>query len=141
MRVINSMKIELPSKASNLKVACSAVMAFANDVTQDKYVLDYINTGVSEAVDNSIKFAYPNQVGVIAIRCRLLEDNTLEVVVKDKGIGIDDIEQAMVPLYTTGDKKEHSGMGFTIMESFMDDLRVKSILGKGTTVRMRKKIK
>ena len=88
---------------------------------------------------NAIVHAYPDALGKVVLRLRLLEDNVMEVVVRDSGVGIADVEQARMPLYTTGDA-ERSGMGFTIMESFMDTLKVRSKPGKGTAVTMRKRI-
>ena len=83
--------------------------------------------------------AYPNEYGLITLRCRILKDNILDVVVKDQGVGIADIEQARRPMYTTGGN-DRSGMGFTIMESFMTSFEIKSAVGKGTTVHMRRRI-
>ena len=96
-------------------------------------------TAVSEAVTNCIVHAYPERLGNITLRCRILKDNVLDIVVKDKGIGITDIEQAMRPMYTTGGS-DRSGMGFTIMESFMTTFSVTSTPGKGTCVHMRRKL-
>ena len=98
-----------------------------------------MKTAVSEAVTNAIVHAYPDTIGRIVIKLRIREDHSLEVVVRDWGVGIEDVEQARTPLFTTG-SEERSGMGFTIMESFMDTLRVRSAPGKGTTVTMRRKI-
>lgn len=98
-----------------------------------------IKTAVSEAVTNAIVHAYPNQLGKIVMKLRLLENQTLELVIRDWGCGMEDVEQARQPLFTTGGE-ERSGMGFTIMESFMNQLTVKSAPGKGTTVTMRKRI-
>jgi stage II sporulation protein AB (anti-sigma F factor) len=98
-----------------------------------------IRTAVSEAVTNCIVHAYPDALGTIIPRCRILKDNILDIVVKDKGVGIPDIEQARRPMYTTGGT-DRSGMGFTIMESFMTNLNITSEPGKGTTVHMRRRI-
>ena len=94
---------------------------------------------MSEAVTNCIVHAYPEKLGTVTLRLRLYPDNTLEIMVKDAGVGIDDVEKARKPLYTTGGD-DRSGMGFTIMESFMDTLKVRSRPGKGTTVTMRRRI-
>ena len=88
---------------------------------------------------NCIVHAYPDGFGLITLRCRILKDNTLDIVIKDKGVGIPDVEQARRPAYTTGGS-ERSGMGFTIMESFMTELEINSSPGKGTTVHMRRKL-
>ena len=98
-----------------------------------------IRTAVSEAVTNCIVHAYPNGFGVVSIRCKILKGNILDIVIKDKGIGIEDIEKARKPMYTTGGA-DRSGMGFTIMESFMSEFSVVSKMGKGTTVHMRRKL-
>ena len=98
-----------------------------------------IRTAVSEAVTNCIVHAYPDGLGIIAIRCRILKDNVLDIVIKDKGVGIANLEEARRPSFTTGGN-ERSGMGFTIMESFMTSFSVSSIPGKGTTVHMRRKL-
>jgi stage II sporulation protein AB (anti-sigma F factor) len=98
-----------------------------------------IRTAVSEAVTNCIVHAYPNDLGIITLRCRILKENILDIVIKDKGVGITDVEQARRPMFTTGGA-ERSGMGFTIMESFMTSFSVTSIPEKGTTVHMRRRI-
>ena len=117
--------------------AAAACYAAQLDPTLDE-VAD-IKTAVSEAVTNAIVHAYPDTIGKVSMRMRLFENNELEIVVKDWGVGITDVEQARAPLFTTGNE-ERSGMGFTIMESFMDSLRVRSKVGKGTTVTLRKRI-
>ncbi len=98
-----------------------------------------IRTAVSEAVTNCIVHAYPDAIGIITLRCRILKDHTFDIVIKDRGVGITDIEKAKTPAYTTGGT-DRSGMGFTIMESFMTTLTVTSIPGKGTSVHMRRKL-
>ena len=95
---------------------------------------------MSEAVTNAVVHAYPDKLGTVQVRVRILPDERLEIAVKDHGIGIADVAQARTPLYTTGGE-ERSGMGFTIMESFMDTLRVKSVPGRGTTVTMCRRIR
>ena len=117
--------------------AVSACFAARLDPTLDE--LADIKTAVSEAVTNAIVHAYPDRVGKITLRLRLLDEDRLEVQVKDTGVGIPDVEQARTPLFTTGNE-ERSGMGFTIMESFMDHLKVRSAPGKGTTVTMSRRI-
>ena len=107
------------------------------DPTLDE--LGDIRTAVSEAVTNCIVHAYPDQLGNITLRCRILKDNVLDIVVKDKGIGIPDVDQARRPSFTTGGS-DRSGMGITIMESFMTSFEITSSEGKGTTVHMRRKI-
>ena len=139
MKAIDQSTILFTSRSANEGFArsCAACFAAQLDPTLDE-VAD-IKTAVSEAVTNAIVHAYPDRLGRIALRLRLLEGNTLEVQVKDAGVGIPDVEQARAPLFTTG-SEERSGMGFTIMESFMDSLKVRSAPGKGTTVTMRRRI-
>ena len=139
MKFGNYMILEFPSKSSNEAFARSAVACFAAQLDPTLEELGDIRTAVSEAVTNCIVHAYPNELGNIYLRCRILKDNVLDIVVKDKGIGISDVEQAMRPSYTTGGV-DRSGMGFTIMESFMTDLEISSKAGKGTTVHMRRKL-
>ena len=139
MKFENYMIIEFPSKSCNEAFARSAVACFASHLDPTLEELGDIRTAVSEAVTNCIVHAYPNELGTIILRCRILKDNILDIVVKDKGIGISDIEQARRPMFTTGGS-ERSGMGFTIMESFMTNLTITSEPGKGTTVHMRRRI-
>lgn len=139
MKFENYMVLEFPSKSCNEAFARSAVACFAAQMDPTMDELGDIRTAVSEAVTNCIVHAYPNEIGTVSLRCRILKDNVLDIVVKDRGVGIADIEQARRPAFTTGGA-ERSGMGFTIMESFMDRLTVKSAPGKGTTVSMRKRI-
>ncbi len=139
MKFDNYMILEFPSKSSNEAFARSAVACFAAQMDPNLEELGDIRTAVSEAVTNCIVHAYPEKLGNITLRCRILKDNILDIVVKDKGIGIPDIDQARSPSYTTGGN-DRSGMGFTIMESFMTELRVSSKPGKGTTVHIRRKL-
>ena len=139
MKFENYMVLEFPSKSSNEAFARSAVACFAAQMDPTLEELGDIRTAVSEAVTNCIVHAYPDCLGNITIRCRLLKDSILDIVIKDKGIGIEDVDAARRPAFTTGGS-ERSGMGFTIMESFMTDVTVSSKPGKGTTVHMRRKI-
>jgi len=139
MKFNNYMILEFPSKSSNEAFARSAVACFAAQMDPTLEELGDIRTAVSEAVTNCIVHAYPNELGIITVRCRILKDNVLDVVVKDKGVGITDIEQAKRPMFTTGGT-DRSGMGFTIMESFMTSFELSSEPEKGTTVHMRRKI-
>ena len=140
MKFDNYMILEFPSRSANEAFARSAVACFAAQMDPTLEELGDIRTAVSEAVTNCIVHAYPNEIGNITLRCRILKDNVLDIVIKDKGIGIADVEQARRPSFTTGGA-ERSGMGFTIMESFMDKLKVKSSASKGTTVTMLRTIK
>ena len=140
MQVSNYIKLEFPSKSVNEGYARSAVAAFAAQLDPTMEELGDIRTAVSEAVTNAIVHAYPDSIGTIWLKARILEGNILEITVRDKGLGIPDVKQAMEPLYTTGGE-ERSGLGFTIMESFTDRLRVRSAPGKGTTVTMARRIR
>lgn len=139
MKFENYMILEFPSRSTNEAFARSAVACFASQLDPTMEELGDIRTAVSEAVTNCIVHAYPNGLGVITVRCRILKDQILDIVVKDKGIGIENIEQARKPMFTTGGT-ERSGMGFTIMESFMTDFSVTSEPGKGTSIHMRRKL-
>ena len=139
MKFDNYMILEFPSKSCNEAFARSAVACFAAQMDPTLEELGDIRTAVSEAVTNCIVHAYPNDLGMIILRCRILKDNVLDIVVKDRGVGIPDVEQARRPAYTTGGG-DRSGMGFTIMESFMSSLEITSSPGKGTTVHMRRKL-
>ena len=139
MKFENYMILEFPSKSSNEAFARSAVACFAAQLDPTLEELGDIRTAVSEAVTNAIVHAYPNEYGIVTLRCRILKDNVLDIVVKDRGIGISDIEQAKRPMFTTGGS-DRSGMGFTIMESFMTSFELTSEPGKGTTVHMRRKL-
>lgn len=139
MKFGNYMIVDFPSKSSNEAFARSVAACFAAQMDPTLEELGDIRTAVSEAVTNCIVHAYPNELGNITMRCRILKDNVLDIVIKDRGVGIADIDKAMTPAYTTGGA-ERSGMGFTIMESFMTDLNIISTPGKGTTVHMRRKL-
>ncbi len=139
MKSTNYIIFECLSRSANESFARGAVACFAAQLDPTMEELGDIKTAVSEAVTNAIVHAYPDTLGRIVIKARILEGGILEVSVRDWGRGIEDVEQARQPLYTTGGE-ERSGMGFTIMESFMDRLTVKSAPGKGTTVSMRKRI-
>ena len=137
MKASNYIKIEFPSHSSNEGFARAAAAAFASQLDPTMEELGDLRTAVSEAVTNAIVHAYPDSIGRISMRMRILEGCTVEISVRDWGRGIEDVEKAMTPLYTSGGE-ERSGMGFTIMASFMDTLRVRSKPGRGTTVTMRK---
>ena len=139
MKFENFMILEFPSKSFNEGFARSAIACFAAQMDPTMEELGDIRTAVSEAVTNCIVHAYPNGVGLIALRCRILKDNVLDIVIKDKGVGIQNLDEARRPMFTTGGA-DRSGMGFTIMESFMTTFSVTSTPGRGTTVHMRRKI-
>ena len=135
----NEFLLEFPSRSSNEGFARSAVASFAAQLDPTLGELEDIKTAVSEAVTNAIVHAYPDSIGKVTIRGRICSENELELTVKDKGRGIPDVDKARQPMFTTGGT-ERSGMGFTIMESFMDRVSVRSAPGKGTTLTMRKKL-
>lgn len=139
MKFENYMILEFPSRSTNEAFARSAVACFAAQMDPTLEELGDIRTAVSEAVTNCIVHAYPEKLGIITMRCRILKDNILDIVIKDKGVGIPDLENARRPMFTTGGP-DRSGMGFTIMESFMTSFEVQSTPGKGTSVHMRRKL-
>ena len=135
----NYISLEFLSHSANEGFARGAVACFAAQLDPTLEELGDIKTAVSEAVTNAIVHAYPDTLGRIVLKLRLKEGNVLEIAVRDWGVGIADVEQARTPLFTTGNE-DRSGMGFTIMESFMDAVRVRSTPGKGTTVTMARRI-
>lgn len=136
----NEMKLEFLSKANNEAFARIIVAAFVSQLDPTIEEISDIKTAVSEAVTNSIVHGYENKIGIIKLTCKIA-DNEIFIEISDSGKGIENIEMAKQPLYTTKPNLERSGMGFTIMESFMDNLEVESIIGVGTKVTMSKKIK
>lgn len=137
MNETNYIKLEFPSRSCNEAFARTAAAAFAAQLDPTLEELGDIKTAVSEAVTNAIVHGYPDSIGRVALRMRIIKGSTLEISIRDWGRGIADVEQAMTPLFSTGGQ-ERSGMGFTIMGSFMDKLRVRSTPGKGTTVVMQR---
>lgn len=139
MKAINSMKLQFEGRSVNEAFSRTAVAAFVAQLDPTVEELSDIKTAVSEAVTNCIVHAYPDSLGKVTMRLRIIGEDTLEISIKDTGRGIEDVAKAREPLFTTGGE-ERSGMGFTIMESFMDKLRVRSRPGKGTTVTMQRTI-
>lgn len=139
MTETNTVKFEFLSRSSNESFARTAVACFAAQLDPTLDELGDIKTSVSEAVTNCIVHAYPDSLGRIMLRARMFDDNSIEITVRDWGCGIEDIARARAPMFTTGGD-DRSGMGFTIMESFMDNIRVRSKIGRGTTVVMRRRI-
>ena len=135
----NYMTVEFPSRSANEGFGRAVVACFAAQMDPTLNELEDIKTVVSEAVTNAIVHAYPSSVGKVILKARICPGNILEITVKDHGKGIPDVEKARQPMYTTGGE-ERSGMGFTIMESFTDSMKVRSAPGKGTTVILRKRI-
>lgn len=139
MSINNHMKIEFPSKSTNEAFARVAVAAFVSQLDPTVEELSDIKTAVSEAVTNAIVHGYGNSKGTVMVYCQL-RGNEVVIIVEDNGKGIDDIEQARQPLFTTKPESERSGMGFTVMESFMDKVEIESQIGQGTKITMTKTI-
>ena len=139
MKFENYMILEFPSKSCNEAFARSAVACFAAQLDPTLEELGDIRTAVSEAVTNCIVHAYPDSIGKISLQLRLFADGRLSVKITDWGVGIADVKQAMTPLYTSGGE-DRAGLGFSVMESFCDRVRVRSKAGRGTTVTLDKYI-
>ena len=139
MKIENQVTLEFPSRSANEGFARAAAACFAAQLDPTLEEVNDVKTAVSEAVTNAIVHSYSDALGKVALKLRIKEGHMLEIVVKDWGVGIADVEQARTPLFTTGNE-ERSGMGFTIMESFMDRLAVRSVPGKGTSVVMKKRL-
>ena len=139
MKPINEMKVAFLSRSANEGFARATVAAFAAQLDPAVDELADLRTAVSEAVTNAIVHGYPDRLGTVTLSVKLFENGTIQVQVKDKGRGIPDVSKAMEPLYTTGGE-ERSGLGFSVMESFTDRVRVRSAVGKGTTVTLEKYI-
>ncbi len=139
MTTNNYIKIEFTSISANEAFARGAVACFAARLDPTLDELGDIKTAVSEAVTNCIVHGYPDSIGVIQLKSRIIGENILEITVRDKGVGIEDVKKAREPMFTTGGD-DRSGMGFTIMESFMDKVKVRSAAGKGTSILMTKAI-
>lgn len=139
MKATNSFSLTMLSKSANEAFARAAVTAFVTQLDPTIEEISDIKTAVSEAVTNCIVHGYRNTIGKIYITVQLYPDNTVLVKVRDTGCGIEDVEKAKEPLFTTAGG-ERAGLGFAVMESFMDNLKVVSRVGKGTTVTMKKRI-
>ena len=139
MKALNTVKITFPSRSVNEGFARSALSAFAAQADPTLDELADVKTAVSDAVTNCIVHAYANTIGPITLTAALYEDGTLRVAVADKGCGIPDVSKAMEPLFTTGGA-ERAGLGFAVMESFMDSVKVRSAPGKGTRVTLSKRL-
>ena len=144
-RIINEMKLRVPARSVNEGVLRSAICAFCAELDPTVEELSDIRLAVSEAVTNAIVHAYRDlpegEVGQVYISVRLYEPREVSVEISDNGCGIENVEEAMKPSFTTGDKTERCGMGFLVMKTFTDELSVKSKLGRGTSVLMRKYLK
>lgn len=135
----NKMKLEFLSKSSNEAFARITVASFASQLDPNIEEISDIKTAVSEAVTNSIIHGYEDKIGIIKVECTLFA-NSIEIQISDNGKGIENIEKVKEPLYTTKPELERSGMGFTIMENFMDELKIESVVGVGTKITMKKVI-
>lgn len=140
MKPVNEMDLKFLSRSSNESFARAAVAAFVAQIDPTIDELADIKTAVSEAVTNCIVHAYRDTIGAIYIEARVLENRVFMIKIKDRGCGIADVKQAMEPLFTTAPGEERAGLGFSVMESFMDKVTVRSTLGKGTVVTLTKKI-
>lgn len=140
MNILNEMKFSFPSRSVNESVARVSVAAFCAQLDPPVDELADVKTAVSEAVTNAIVHGYRNTVGKVEVVARILDGRRLYIRIKDSGCGIEDIEQAMEPLFTTAPDEERAGLGFAVMESFMDKLSVRSHPGRGTTVTMVKRL-
>lgn len=139
MKTANKFSMKFPSRSANESFARTVVSAFASQLDPTIEEISDIKTAVSEAVTNSIVHAYANQVGDIYITCEQYDSGLIRIKIRDKGCGIEDVKKAMEPLYSS-QGGERAGLGFSVMESFMDGLRVSSKVGRGTTVIMRKQL-
>jgi stage II sporulation protein AB (anti-sigma F factor) len=139
--ICNEMKLDFPSHSRNESFARAAAGAFIASLDPTASELSDIKCALSEAVTNCTVHAYPDRIGMIRLDIKLREDRTVIITVKDKGVGIPNIEQAREPLFTTDAAGERSGMGFTVMEGFSDDVKISSKPGRGTSVTMTRKLK
>ena len=140
MKFVDTMKIVIPAMSRNEALARSCVGAFAAQADPTVEEMSDLRSAVSEAVTNCIVHGYGDDSGDITITLKLTEDNCIYIKISDKGCGIEDVEQAMMPLFTTAPEGERAGLGFAVMEAFTDDLKVRSKVGKGTTVTMKKQL-
>jgi len=140
MKVLNEIKLSFPSRSSNEGFARAALSAFVTPLDPTIEELADIKTAVSEAVTNAIVHGYPDGIGTVYIHAKLLEKGKLLIRVRDTGCGIENVEQAMEPMFTTCQSGERSGLGFAVMQAFMDRVKVRSRPGKGTTVTLEKTI-
>ena len=140
MKLVNQVKFTFASRSVNEGFARAALAAFLVQADPTVPQLADIKTAVSEAVTNCIVHAYPDHVGTITMTAGLYEENLVRITITDRGVGIPDVKRAMEPLYTTGNPDERAGLGFAVMQSFMDRVKVSSTPGKGTRVTMTKRL-
>ena len=141
MKTVNEMSISFPSKSCNEAFARSVVAAFVMNLDPTINELSDIKTAVSEAVTNCIVHGYRRSDGIIYIKGKITDTNKVIIKIRDKGCGIEDVKKAMEPLFTTAPEEERAGLGFAVMQSFCDKVKVKSVPEKGTTVTLEKTIK
>ena len=141
MKAVNEINLLFQGRSANESFARVSVAAFLMPLDPTVEELTDIKTAVSEAVTNCIVHAYPDVIGPVSITARLYPDRRVVVVIRDKGVGIPDIQAAMTPLFTTAPEQERAGLGFAVMQSFMDKVKVRSVKGKGTTVTMEKRLR
>ena len=140
MEAVNKMMMRLDARSQNEGFARLVAGSFALQLNPTLEEIADIKTAVSEAVTNAIVHAYPGMVGEIEMQAHIFANNVIQIVIRDDGVGIQDVDKARQPFYTTADEQERSGMGFTMMETFMDEVEVVSRYGEGTTVTMRKRL-
>ena len=140
MKALNEMKLSFDSRSSNEAFARTAVGSFIAQLDPTVAELSDIKTAVSEAVTNCVVHAYGDSIGKISIIVKIIDSNTVSIRIRDTGVGIENVKQAMEPLYTTSPDDERAGLGFAVMQSFTDGVRVNSRVGKGTTVTLLKRI-
>ena len=140
MKAENEMTLTFPSRSSNESFARAAVACFAAQLDPNLEELNDIKTAVSEAVTNCIVHAYPDRLGPITMTAAIYEGGVVRITITDRGVGIPDIEKAMEPMFTTGDAEERAGLGFAVMQSFMDKVKVSSTPGRGTRVTLTKRL-
>lgn len=140
MKMLNQVKITFASRSVNEGFARAALAAFLVQLDPTVPQLADLKTAVSEAVTNCIVHAYPEGIGPITLTAGLYENGLVRITVSDRGIGMEDVQKAMEPMYTTGDPAERAGLGFAVMQSFMDKVRVSSTPGRGTRVTLTKRL-
>lgn len=140
MNYLNEMHIKFPGKSVNEAFARSVVSAFVLELDPTIAEIADIKTAVSEAVTNSIVHGYKREIGTVYIDAKITEYKRVIIKIRDKGVGIEDVKKAMQPLFTTAEEEERAGLGFAVMQSFMDKVKVKSTVGKGTSVTLEKQI-
>ena len=140
MKMLNSVKLTFTSRSVNEGFARAVVAAFLVPLDPTVPQMADLKTAVSEAVTNCIVHAYPDSIGPVTLTAALYEGGLVRITVSDRGVGIADVEQAMQPMYTTGNPEERAGLGFAVMQSFMDKVKVSSTPGRGTRVTLSKRL-